>query len=361
MATLYSTRAGLVNQEEFGRSIERGDLDRLVDGRSIHVAARALRAADLEQPQPFTSIGLGKPMSVRIHCIYSGQVPGWRKKDLMVTSGVRSALTFDSVGRAINIMRERVPDYTYVKFGAFRDGSPVVYYTKSVTDYSVLTSFEIVPDNFPAEAFDKVHNLFAQAGGLPIFVPAAAYLMAGSFVTGIIKSLGNAFLEKGPMLTADMKLNFGVAGLPLFREGFHIVVNNLDVGEIEEYSVEVSGSDVRLAKDGQPYDGYAPYIILGVDGKNEPALEAFEPQLASAAILEKFYPSGDRFGVSVDELGKALKLHNDLKFRLKAQDLRARLEKVKRDSAEYEQLAKLYKAYRNNIQQKEFELPALSS
>jgi hypothetical protein len=140
-----------------------------------------------------------------------------------------------------------------------------------------------------------------------------------------------------------------------------VAVNDSDVGEFDGYSATPVGNNIRLVKDGEEYGGDAPYIILGVDGKPEPTLEAFEPHLASAAVLEKFYPSGDRFGTTVDELGKALKLHNDLRFRLKAQDMKARLDRLEAGSLEYQRFSELYEAYRKNIQQPEFEMPALDN
>ena len=83
---------------------------------------------------------------------------------------------------------------------------------------------------------------------------------------------------------------------------------------------------MALVNNGQEYQGPAPYILVGVDGREEPQLEGFVPHVASAALLEKFYPKEEDGGmVLIDQLETAVTLLNDYKYRERAQKLKRRL------------------------------------
>lgn len=318
-------------------------------------------------PTEFAVVGIGKPLSIRIHTAYVGDITSWwnRKADVLVVSGVKAPQTFDAVGRTINALQPRVEDNQYVEFSAFDQGSSLVYYSKAVTDFDLTVSFELIPDSFDDRTLSKIANLFQLAGGLPVFAPASSYLMAGSFVTRILGNLGKSLLESAPTLRDTLRLNFGVAGLPLFAAGFYLVTNNGTLKDVNQYEIGEyqSGNQtvIRLLnrETRQPYVGNTPYMIIGIDGHLEPNLERYEPQLATAAVLQRFYPTGDGASVAVDELGKAVTLYNDLKYRTQAQSIAKQLDEWSasdRDNPEFIKLQNLYEALRANIRQEEFQI-----
>jgi hypothetical protein len=311
---------------------------------------------------PFTPIGLGRPLSIRMHSIYVGKVAGafTKRKDILAVSGVKGAETFEATPRAVNLIQPKVGDHEYADFSAFRQCSSIIYYTTAVAEFDLTASVEVIPDTFKEETVDKVGGLFNMAAGLPVFAPAATWLLAGSSLMKMFSDLGRVFLEKGPILSHSMRLSFGIGGLPTFTEGFYVISNEQDLDEFKGYEPTLVNQSVKLARNGKVYDGDIPYVIVGVDGKQEPALEKFRPHLASAALLEKFYPRTDGFNVLIDELGDALRLHSDLSFRTKAEDLRKRLAKMKETDPGYASLKELFEAYRKNITQEELKVPSLT-
>ena len=309
--------------------------------------------ASPEQGEPFQPIGIGQPLSIRLHAIYVGDLPR-RRQDVMLVSGLKAEQTFERAARVVNLIHQRTRDNSYLEFSAFRSGSPVVYYTPALTNSAMSCSFELVPDTFNSDLVDKVGGLFQMAGGLPIFAPAASYLMAGSFLTRIFSSLGKAFLEKGPTLAETLSLNFGIGGLPSFRAGLYAVYNQNHADAFSGLKPRViGGSHLRLVDaENKPYAGRAPYLLIGVNGKKETQLENLTQQVATAAMLEEFYPSESSSGVVINQLSEAFNLYNDLKFLRKAQALAKEIPDATGD--ELAELQKLYDAYRNNIKQEPF-------
>lgn len=303
--------------------------------------------------QPFTPIGIGKPLSIRIHCIYPGVMPGRRRrpKDILVVSGLKAEQTFDKTSRIVNLLQKDVQSRQHMQFSAFLNGSPIVYYTPALTDAALLCSFDVVPDTFNDSLVGKIANLFQMANGLPIFAPAGAYLMAGSFLTKMFGDLGRVFLEKGPVLAETLRLNFGIGGTLNFKEGLYVVHNASSSSEFASLQPAFQTGDQLVLQDGsgRVYQGDSPYMLIGVDGKDEPQLESLSQHTASAAMLEDFYPTKDSGGVLINEFGEALQLFNDLKFKKKAETLQNRINRLPDGDSRRAEFEELLAAYKRNI------------
>lgn len=351
-----------VGEIELSATAPRLDTQALAPAEILDLDSSELEGVEAVTPVPsvdgavgFVPIGLGKPLSIRIHTIYTGEF-GRRSRDVLVVSGLKSEQTFDKTGRMINLLEQSRSSREYLKFSAFRNGSPIVYYTPALTDSGLFCSFDITADAFSRDVFDKVANLFQMASGLPVFAPAGAYLMAGAFLTRMFATLANAFRESGPLLSETLTLSFDVGGVPNFKEGLYIVHNLNHAAEFARLVPATrGGSDVLLVDASQrPYQGPAPYLLIGVNGKSEPQLEKLAQQTASAALLEEFYPSESKPNVLINELGEALQLYNDLKFLRKARDAEKRVERLAADDPERAVLEKLVAAYNDNILLEEF-------
>lgn len=371
MAIAYATQTELIGLNELeqrrigGELGEQGDSGLLRPEPKAAVDSEIMRAGaapSMIEGTDFRPIGIGKPLSVRIYTIYAGDLPPknrpGRTRDVMVVSGVKAAQTFDATPRAINLIQDQVRDKAMLQFGAFQDGSPIVYYTPSLTDDETACSFELVPDTFPNGVVDRIASLFQRAGGLPVFAPASTYLLAGSTLVKMFGAFGAKYLERSPTLIDTLTLRFQVGGFPSFAAGVYALFNDGDRAEFAGYRPElVDSGTMALVNAGMEYAGPAPYILIGVDGREEPQLVDFIPHVASAALLEKFYPtSEDGAAVLIDQLEVAATLLNDFNYRVRAQNMQKRLAEMPEDDPGRAEFTELLAAYQRNITTDEFKV-----
>lgn len=333
----------------------------------------------------FTPIGIGKPLSIEILTVYTGDAPtkGFfsSSADLLVVSGVKAVETFAAQPKAINQLVPKIGDNQYLQPSAFDQGSPIVYYTPSVVNDTTLCSFQMVTDRFDQDILDQVASLFSQAGGLPIFAPQSAYLLAGSYLIKIAAKLGNALLDRGPFLSADLNLRFDTPDVPVSMAHNAVLFDDRNQSELAGYEVRYDGSSLKLVdpSSGKAYSGDAPYIIVSLDGRQRDALQSFTPTIAQASMLEKFYGSGDPGGAVLQALGSALELYNDFESRQKAEGYAKTLEELQQkitaldpSAADYatrkatllESFAKTktnYDAWRGRIEDPLFQLPEIAT
>lgn len=349
--------------------LDMSELKNIVDSSSsISLEDYVKNKHDIALQNDFKKLGIGEPINIRLETVYVGDlVPGssMRKRDVLVVSGIKSSRNFESVGRAVNLIHDDATDFGYLSPGAFREGSPIVYYKKSLTDDAIVISFELISDTFKEDTFAKIQSLFQNAGGLPIFVPASTYLLAGSFLVGMISDLGKAFKESAPSLADDLELTFGVSGRPDFQEGVYSFVGKKHSEELDEYEPKLVSVNNRNSyrmvhkTTGEIYKGNAQYILVLIDGSEKPMLEDFEPKLASASLIEKYYPTKDGFGTNTKEILEALTLYNDLEYKKKAETMKLKLISMSPEDSNYSAFKDLFNAYRNNIRQKEFKVEEL--
>ncbi len=306
----------------------------------------------------FTPIGIGKPLSVEILTVYTGDAPQkflGGKPDLLVVSGIKSFQTFDAAPRAVNLIQENITDNRHLKPGAFSPGSSVVYYTPSLDSSTVFLSFELIVDSIRKENIDMVADMFLSAAELPVFVPANAFLLAGSTIISLVADLVNAF-ESAPYLSGSIDLRFLTSGVPVFRPGHYVVYNDGDKGLFQDYKIGLVDdgfgnflSALVHKHTGQEYQADAPYLILNIDGRERPELDGYTPKLATASILEQFYGKQDGQQQAVVSLEKAMELYNDLNYREKAERILEKIGALPPDSDEFIIARALFDAYNRNI------------
>jgi hypothetical protein len=291
-------------------------------------------AAAAVVPQ-FEPIGIGKPLSIEILTAYSGNAPTRTffggLPDVLIVSGVKSVETFKASPKAINQLVPKVKDNQYLEQSAFQQGSSIVYYTPSQTADTVLTSYQMIADSFDQEIFNHLSKLFATAGSLPVFAPQSTYLLAGSFLIQAASKVSHALLESGPFLSSDLTLAFNTPGLPIAQAQNAVLYNDRDQKELEGLELRPKNGILVLVdpQTGDRYQGNAPYFVVGLDGRERTNLKDYSPTLASAAMLEQFYGSGDPAGTAISALGSALELYNDSESRQKALQLQKPLEALR--------------------------------
>ncbi len=313
----------------------------------------------------FQPIGLGKPLSIEISTVYSGQYKKFlgSKKDVIVVSGVKNAQTFQGTSRAINIKATSVNENDYLKFTAFQDGTRYVYYTPAMDTSSMQVSFEIMFDNFETSLFSTISTLLISAAGVPVFLPAAGYLLGGAQLIKVGSELGDALFSGQPHLEGTISIEFDSPLIPptepkefiIYREADKREFDNLEVGLFKN-----TNPALRLVKkvDRAEYKGDAPYMIVILNGAKRQDLESFGPTLASASVLKEFYGPADKLvGVTI-VLQDAMKLYNDSSYRLKGENLKKKMDAITdKNSDEYKKLKQLYDAYSANIGNDNLKLP----
>ena len=371
-----------IRPEELQEKYALGELDALPKSSAPPTDAAFATASSTPG---FTPIGIGKPLSVEILTVYTGNAPTkklfGKKSDLLVVSGVKGVETFGAQPKAINQLVPKVGDQEYLQPSAFDQGSPIVYYTPSMVNDTTLCSFQMSTDRFDQEIFDQIANLFSKAGGLPIFVPQSTYLLAGSFLLKTVAKLANALIDKGPFFNADLILRFDTPGIPISEARNAVIYDDRDENEMLPHEVRYVGNSLKLVnpQTNKVYEGDAPYLIVGLDGRERKNLSAFTPTAAQAALLEKFYGSGDPGGAVIQALSSALELYNDSESRQKAVSYQTKLEQLTQqiqgldpNAADYEtkkadllksfqQNDEQYDAWRKRIQNEIFQLPEISA
>jgi len=314
----------------------------------------------------FEPIGIGKPLSIEIATIYTGEYERFfgSKKDVIVVTGLKNSQTFQAISRAINVKSSNINQNEFLKFEAFSDGTPIVYYSPAMDADDSVVSFEIMFDNFDGGLFNTIGDLLTSAAGIPIFIPAAPYLLGGGQLVNIGSKLGEALFSGKAKLSGSIPIKFNSPIIPATEPKEFIIFNDQDKEEFTDLQLGLfkdSAPQLRLINknNNSEYKGYAPYMIVILNGAKRQNLESFAPTIASASLLRQFY-GGDNQTEIISVLQDAMKLYNDSVYRTKGEKLKKQLEKVPKDSTEYSKLKNLYEAYSANIQTDNFKLDELA-
>jgi len=313
---------------------------------------------------PFTPIGIGRPLSIEILATYTGDAPNkflGGKRDIMLVSGTRSVHTLNASVRGLNLLRRRAGDNQIISPGAFDEGSRVVYYTPALDADAVHFSFELIADTFPEQTFSDISTLFTSAAGLPVFLPAAPFLLAGATVASIIGKLGRA-LDSGPFMDGNGTLEIRTPGEARAIARRMIIFDNKDRNKLMAYRpghIKGPGDEWQPAlvhrQSGKAYDGDAPYLLINVDGSTKPQLNDFLPQAATVAQLDKFYGKKQPGSAALNALQEAMSLYNDLSYSRKIKTQKNLLSGIKdTTSSAYLNGQKLLEAYQANLRSDAF-------
>jgi len=299
-------------------------------------SANAMAAMDdAGGPVPFEPIGPGKPLTVMIREVYTGIHPSGgffgTKKDMLITSALKSITVFDAKPRALNFFQNKVaPNSRMNRPRASEQGTPLVFYSPALLEKSLTLDLAIVFDQFPQAVFDTLSSVFSAAAGIPLFLPYSVYLLAAGMLTKIAGSAGEALFDGKPVFDRTEALDIYFPGSPPLPPGFRLLTpDNLDLlepGFRDKYHVNAVGAVVDASD--QPYRGNMPYVVISVDGTEQPEFASFTPTAASAAILSKFFGTGEQ-GQIANDLIKAVQVFNDVVFRTQVDKLDADIKKAR--------------------------------
>lgn len=282
---------------------------------------REIKIPDVS-PVPFQKIGPGQPLTIMIREVYTGKYPSrglfGSKKDMLVTSAIKSITTFDAKPRAINFLKGDVSAKSLLmRPSATEQGTPIVFYSPALLEKSLTLDLSIVFDQFPQEVFATIGDTFKAAGGIPIFLSYSVYLLAAGAIAKIVGTAGEALFDGKPVFTASEPLNIYWPGEIPLQPGFALItdgnVDSIDKDFRSKYQVNAAGQVVD--KSGNQYNGEIPYIVMSLDGTAHEELTSFAPTAASAAILSRFFGIKDGYAQPLGSLLDAIKLYNDFSFR----------------------------------------------
>lgn len=363
MALIYYLNDKPVFEEEALEKQHTGELEKLDNALrfggeefQLQFEAGSLNSNELHTPD-FEPIGIGKPLSIEILTIYSGDAPErfLGKKDLLVTSGVKSVATYDAAPKAINQLVRKVEDNQYYDPSAFNEGSPIVYYTPALDLSTILCSFQLVADTFKESTFEKVSGLLSKAGGIPVFAPASSVLLIGSNISSMIGKLGKAIFETRPFFNGELPIRLDTPGRIIEKSRYIGIIDPKHRNEFVKYQtkwVDIAGVQrLRLVHvdTGEEYNGDAPYILVSLDGRERDDLKKFKSTIASAAVIEKFYGTQDT-SQSIDIIEESLVLYNDAMYFEKAKKQKKALEGLEEGSEDYRNALLLLDTYTKNIE-----------
>lgn len=370
MAKMLIIGNTLVSEKEFNEKSEK--IEELIarassgdqSSESLETANGVISVAAIREELSYTdpasgeelqyeSIGIGKPMSVEILTMYSGD---FRKKisigkrELLLMSAIKTSATYEAKAKAINLLVKNGQENKYLDFSSFGEGTRVVFYTPAVDADSYDLSFNFLVDSFDQELVDKISSAIQVAGTIPVFLSYSTLLLAGSKLLSIAGVAGNKLLQKKPLLEESIRLQFGIGGLTNSVSRKMLICENYE--EFSNYKIQrldnfgkVSYKLVNITTN-QAYQGDEPYLIINIDGRKRESLESFTPKLVTAAILEKF--GQDEANNSVAILEDAMQLYNDYIYKTKADKLKKKLVSMG-EGEEYDKQKAIYDAYIANI------------
>jgi len=304
------------------------------------------------KPNQISPIGIGKPLTVEIAHIYTGDLNARRRHEAVLFSALKRIPEYAAAPRAISyhfpqgFLNERT---NYASVAPTIPGTPLVYHSPGLTTRSVTIGFELVMDRFPDEFFDSVADLFGKVAGVPLFAPASTYLLAGSVVLKLASRIAEKLIDGSPNMSLTMALNVDRPGWEDTPPG-HIILSEHDelirLAESDKYRFSPSDGLVH-ADSNRPYDGGLPYLVVTIDGSPRSEYENFQPHMASAGILDRFLHA--EAGGVTDLAFDIAEGANDLFHRSRAMDHISAMEQFDSESPEYKMRLKLAEAAVKNI------------
>lgn len=182
-------------------------------------------------PIAFQPIGLGLPLTVMIREVYTGKYPKGNlfgnKKDLLVTSAIKSIASFEAKPKALNFLVNGVKSGSRLERpAASSQGTPIVFYSPALLERSLTLDLTMVFDNFPQETFDQIGNFFTAAGGLPIFLAQSAYLIGAGMLVKLIGDIGEAIFDGNPNFVSSDAIDIFLPGSPPIPPGFVLITSD---------------------------------------------------------------------------------------------------------------------------------------
>lgn len=361
MAILHSIGDRLLTTENIATITQTGLLSRLfdpqdslnsidIDGVPLSIES-ATRAYVPPSGIPTTQIAYGKPLSIEMLNTYTGDFPhlppGIGKADLLVTSAIRPNHGKSSA-KAANLLKSNVERRQNHQLSASENGTNLLFHTPALTESQLIVSIDLMVARIGEDAFDQLSNILKSAAQFPVFIPASAYLLAGSLVTKLVGSLVNLIYKKGPWLTDTETLYIDRPGAQA-SYGPIVFCRTADQNILQKLRINPKGFLIHPA-DQKIYDGPCPYVSAYLDSTHRPEYADFQAAAASADLLAEFYDFQGNNSAPAGILLDALKLYNDMDARSRIEAIDKLLPHLDLQSEEYKKQMLLRAGWIKKIQ-----------
>lgn len=332
------------------------------------------RAAEIEQSvsfdigtvasgdavRPFANIDFGKPLNILIRRVYTGRFPEKKmfsaRKPMLITSAIKDISTTSAAAQAINVLKQSVtPKSVFSGPSAREEGTSLLYYSPAVASSLITLSIQMVFDDFDDELFERASQLFTNLSGIPIFVPAAGYLLGAASILKIASNVGSALFEGHAALDESIELDFSFGGGSIPQPGYWVLSS--DPLDLRKFQFDPTSGLVDKSS-GKAYDGDDPVVVLSIDGSTQPSLTNFAPLMASASLLGRFVSQKQGSEVMMDTVLSAMKLYNDFTYRKKAEDLQQQIAALPAASEVRKKLEDQFAALNASISESRLRLPS---
>ena len=306
----------------------------------------------------FMPIGIGKPLVIRLHTVYVGNLKTGiftNKQSILVTSLIKDDITFEVPPRGLHQFFKAATDRTTLYPQAANEGTELIYYSRAFSEGKLLIDIEVKADRFNQNVVDDISSVLGTSSALPVFAPFAPFILAGSQLLKMGGSILNTAIEKFPVLRYTFNVYDDLGGLRNTSPGYLLGGNREDLETFRGYSIvedEFSPGNVYLMIDGERYKGDIPYVIISLDGRVNQNYNNFKATVASASLLKKFYGISD--SSQVEDIQSMLSLYNDFTFIDKYRKLKKSLSDES-DPKEQEKIQQLMEAYKANISNDDFQ------
>ena len=334
------------------------DFTLTLDGDVTIAAADLAKARQAKSSAlPYEGIGVGKPLTIVIETVYLGDypdampwVPYFQGGDVLVTSAHKGFESFDAAPRAVHLLENDAKRRASLKAKAPQQGSQLVYYSPAVTGLSILFSVELSLDrDFSKEIGDALAKAVTGAGALPVFAPAAPYLVAAGVAIPIATKAVNMLARPQTFFAEHVELNFARPGVELAQPGALVLYGGGDDRAFDGYKL---GRNLLLRdSEGTPYKGELPYVVISLDGTEHREFDDWSATAASAALLERFFTSNELISEALKVVSEGMVLYNDIKYQEKAAEALEKSKSLKGAKKKHQE--ELYRAYVKNIKTKE--------
>lgn len=369
MGMFYAYGGALIDEDEIQAKTEAGHFARFSQRRSVdpgnavidfstgRMTANDVRGAMVSPAAattPFEPIGLCRPLTIEIRHVYTGRYPRThlfnRSSDMIVTSAIKSSPVLHEAATAMNFLRREVrPHSGFSTPHADEMGTPVVFYSPSLTQRNSHLTIQFGFDEFPADDFDQVANALSAASGIPLFASAALHLQGASLITRLLGRLGEKFFDERPVFKSTQSITFSRPGSTIPVANFALMMQD-DEAERRILKTHVI-RDGRLvhADTDQPYDGDIPYVVISLDGRRNDELNHFVSTSAASLMLDGVMADPNRRPSHVSELEEAVRIYHDYRLRRRADHLLRQLAEETPGTSEHDRIASEHAALLANI------------
>jgi hypothetical protein len=365
----YAYGGALIDEDEIQAKTEAGHFARFSQRRSddagnavIDFSTGRMTANDVRGAMvspaaattPFEPIGLCRPLTIEIRHVYTGRYPRThllnRSSDMIVTSAIKSSPVLQEAATAMNFLRRDVrPNSGFSTPHADEMGTPVVFYSPSLTQRNSRLTIQFGFDEFPVDDFDQVADALSTASGIPLFASAALHLQNASLITRLLGRLGERFFDGRPEFKSTQSITFSRPGSTIPVANFALMMQD-DEAERRILKTHVIRNGILVHSDtDQPYDGEIPYVVISLDGRRNDELNHFVSTSAASLMLDGVMADPNRQPSHISELEDAVRIYHDYRLRRRADHLLRELAEETPGTSEYDRIASEHAALLANI------------